>query len=723
MAFTAYFCVADSPWIGGNGGIAIGWPAPDSGLFKLTITGTTANGPYSASWQYNVDTSTYPTIPIGWVTTKTLKAGSYTITVLEVASGLTQSFSFTVSDYNEIFVINHSEVQASCSTNSGSTTFSYNTGFFSFMTYCVKITGQPSLPANCNLGAGIGTITKGSSITLSGLPPGDYTIELKNSTACRLSNLPNLPPGNSGPAPAMGGNVGYAYFTISTGTVNLVIQTQITDSICDGNNGAISITSISGTGPYTYQWTGPGGFSSTDSDLEGLISGDYTLVVTDANGCTGTTTVFVDSVPDANDCQGDPLPEITCYKFVNCDPDCFGQKEYFLTGSDVSGLLGYTVNGLQLEGESIDPNACWTVVQSSPEESSPEVKSSCLNLGVPISLFNPILNCYVRANGVDIFTGSTSQANVAGFVGAILSGQLSGGYTATSVPFLPNSLNLYGPSWNLGGTLISIGYIDFKGVPTQITCTLSEGSPGTGCYSAATFIGYNTVFSSCEKCKPVECPVEPVCEEPAPKPVEVFFQIKESKCDITVTKKFAAGYNSMVKKLRYGVTDCCKDFDMGQIWVDKQLTDLASITVDGYNCRATSTKDCDWLPLQGCELLTSGSDGLSILAIAGEDILAGSLVMLMADGRVYLNQPLNITTYQRCVGFATTSVNTNQSLRVFVSGTLSIPTWSLTTGNIYYAGPNGTITSTIPGSGISQMIGVAVNPATLLVEIKHPTIL
>jgi uncharacterized repeat protein (TIGR01451 family) len=72
----------------------------------------------------------------------------------------------------------------------------------------------------------------------------------------------------------------------------LAVSAVVTDSECPGD-GVINITVTGGTPPYTYAWTGPAGFTSTDEDLTGLVSGTYTVLVTDANGCeaTGSWTV------------------------------------------------------------------------------------------------------------------------------------------------------------------------------------------------------------------------------------------------------------------------------------------------------------------------------------------------------------------------------------------------------------------------------------------------
>ncbi len=61
------------------------------------------------------------------------------------------------------------------------------------------------------------------------------------------------------------------------------------DILCFGNNTGLVNTDISGgTEPYTFTWTGPNGFNSTDEDINSLYAGQYTLLVTDGLGCTAT---------------------------------------------------------------------------------------------------------------------------------------------------------------------------------------------------------------------------------------------------------------------------------------------------------------------------------------------------------------------------------------------------------------------------------------------------
>jgi hypothetical protein len=74
---------------------------------------------------------------------------------------------------------------------------------------------------------------------------------------------------------------------------NLLTVTLTTTQItCNGNlNGAINATVTGGTGPIQYQWSGAS--TSTAEDLSGLGAGNYTLTVTDQNGCTATASATI----------------------------------------------------------------------------------------------------------------------------------------------------------------------------------------------------------------------------------------------------------------------------------------------------------------------------------------------------------------------------------------------------------------------------------------------
>ena len=74
-----------------------------------------------------------------------------------------------------------------------------------------------------------------------------------------------------------------------------------TDVRCRGQlTGSIDITVGNGTVPYTYAWTGPNSYYSTNEDISGLEAGSYTVNVSGSDdSCTGNMTINID--------QPDPL--------------------------------------------------------------------------------------------------------------------------------------------------------------------------------------------------------------------------------------------------------------------------------------------------------------------------------------------------------------------------------------------------------------------------------
>lgn len=58
----------------------------------------------------------------------------------------------------------------------------------------------------------------------------------------------------------------------------------------DGSNGEASVTPLSGTAPFSYQWSN----GSSNSIAQNLVAGNYSVTFTDAAGCSGTASVQLD---------------------------------------------------------------------------------------------------------------------------------------------------------------------------------------------------------------------------------------------------------------------------------------------------------------------------------------------------------------------------------------------------------------------------------------------
>ncbi len=105
-----------------------------------------------------------------------------------------------------------------------------------------------------------------STKDLSGLKAGEYSLSITDANGCEKSFL-NLA-------------------TIQQNTA-ISASFSLNHLSCNGgSDGAIDITPSGGTPDYSYSWTGPNNFSSTDEDISGLLAGSYTLTITDALNCS-----------------------------------------------------------------------------------------------------------------------------------------------------------------------------------------------------------------------------------------------------------------------------------------------------------------------------------------------------------------------------------------------------------------------------------------------------
>ncbi|MDX2359167.1 MAG: PKD domain-containing protein [Crocinitomicaceae bacterium] len=86
----------------------------------------------------------------------------------------------------------------------------------------------------------------------------------------------------------------------ASGTINgasEIILSATTTPETLGNDGAINLTVTGGVSPYSFDWDNDGvGDNDDTEDLNSLAGNlNYTVIVTDQNGCTDTLLVFVDS--------------------------------------------------------------------------------------------------------------------------------------------------------------------------------------------------------------------------------------------------------------------------------------------------------------------------------------------------------------------------------------------------------------------------------------------
>ncbi len=99
-----------------------------------------------------------------------------------------------------------------------------------------------------------------------------------------------------------------------------------------GTDGSIDLTVNGGEAPFSYSWSGPSGFTSSDEDINGLVAGTYNISVTDANGCSSTTTVVL----------SEPAP-LTLGTTPDVVLSCYGDNDASGSFSVSGGTAPYTV--------------------------------------------------------------------------------------------------------------------------------------------------------------------------------------------------------------------------------------------------------------------------------------------------------------------------------------------------------------------------------------------
>ncbi len=101
---------------------------------------------------------------------------------------------------------------------------------------------------------------------ISGLSPGLYHVSVVAANGCTASAWINVP-------------IPEPYF----------MKALISSVSCIGDpSGSIDLEVIGGVAPFSFAWTGPGGYTATTEDIDNLPAGNYTVMVTDAAGCQAT---------------------------------------------------------------------------------------------------------------------------------------------------------------------------------------------------------------------------------------------------------------------------------------------------------------------------------------------------------------------------------------------------------------------------------------------------
>jgi gliding motility-associated-like protein len=399
---------------GGNDGTAI-----------VTASGGTT--PYQFQWDANAGSQTNDTV-VG------LAAGNY-IVVVSDSNGCTSSAVATVQDAPEI-VLSVATTNAHCNQADGTASVTV-TGGVPPLTYAWS--GSPST----------GPIA-------SGFAPGAYTVTVTDSKGC----------------------IGTAIFTIGNTPAGVAAITNTINPTCAGGCNGLATVSMSGTGtaPYTYSWNNAS--SQTTVTATGLCANtNYTVTVTDDNGCTSQASVIL----------SEPAP-LTINLTPNdaiCHGECTGSMQSSVSGGTAPYTYQWNDPALQTTATAVNlcPQTTFTLTVS-------DINGCTASQGNSVGQPTPI---EIDSTVTDAFCGqSTGSACI----------NITGGIPGYDVNWIGNgSSNLCQNNITAGTYLVQV--TDANDCPAQTAVTVSDISGPTSTTTINSHVtcaggndGQATIFAS-----------------------------------------------------------------------------------------------------------------------------------------------------------------------------------------------------------------------------------
>jgi gliding motility-associated-like protein len=220
-----------------------------------------------------------------------LPTGNYVVTVTD-ANGCTTQANATLLQPNAAlggFILSQTNVLCSGTT----------TGAF-------EILGSNGTPPYSFTNNGV-TNTTG---VFSNLAAGTYNVTITDQNGCTFIQAVNL---------------------ISPNALSSTIVNQTPVSCFNGNNGALTVNGVNGTGPYSFSLNGNNNASGI---FNGLIAGNYNVLVTDLNGCTVTQSVTIT----------EPSAAVSGSIATQTNVSCFGLSDASFTITAAGGTPVYSYN-------------------------------------------------------------------------------------------------------------------------------------------------------------------------------------------------------------------------------------------------------------------------------------------------------------------------------------------------------------------------------------------
>ena len=251
----------------------------NDGSINLSVTG--GNPSFSYSW----------TGPSGFSSNSTLISslsvgGDYTVTVTD-AIGCVDILTAVLIHPDPLSITNLSTTNVSCNGGDNGTA-------------AIIVIGG-TLPYIYDWGVGVNPISLYSN---------SYSVSITDTFNCPLVSQS---------------------FTITQPEVLSINIDSLSNISCNGlYDGVININTIGGTLPFSYIWTYPSGYISSNEDINGLFLGTYFLLVTDTNNCYDSLSVNITE------------PSSLSYTYSTTDVSCYGGNDGFINLAISGGVGSYS---------------------------------------------------------------------------------------------------------------------------------------------------------------------------------------------------------------------------------------------------------------------------------------------------------------------------------------------------------------------------------------------
>lgn len=219
-----------------------------------------------------------------------LAAGNYNVTVTDANGCTNNSFTANITQPAAALAVNGMSTNVLC--------FGGNTG-------SININAAGGTPTYTYLWSNGSTTQDIGSLTA-----GNYNVTVTDANGCTNNSFSAV---------------------ITQPAAGISVVGNSTNVLCyGGTSGTINITPSGGTPAYSFLWSN----GSTTEDLNGLSAGNYSVIVTDANGCTNNSFVeFVNQPNSALTVFGSPL-----------NPSCNGMVDGSLDITANGGTIPYSYN-------------------------------------------------------------------------------------------------------------------------------------------------------------------------------------------------------------------------------------------------------------------------------------------------------------------------------------------------------------------------------------------